>query len=304
MIEHEVRRVVQARTTTNLPEDWDLDGIVKQFDAWGVPVPDDVFPEYINRLRRETLAKHLVEVAHAGFAHKEEEVVATVAKAADEGVKLEPGEFYMRQFERMVVLHVLDTLWQDHIDHLDVMRSGIGLRSMAQRDPLVEFKREAYQAFEQLKTDIEHQIVEYLFRVPVQIQVLEPPPESAVAKLRTNADAIAAASGQEKGAGAPPVPAPARPRQIPAAAGNGASRGQSGAGARPGGSKANGRQNAPRPVHGGHAKGGAAARAQTPQRAAVPAGSAAASSGAASKLGRNDPCYCGSGKKYKLCHGR
>ncbi len=118
-IEGEVRRVVAAHTVSNLPEEWDLDGLVKVFDSWHVAVPEDVFPEYINKLRRETLTSRLVEVAHAGFARKEDSVKAAVEKAAADGMTLESGEFYMRQFERMVILHVLDSLWREHIDHLD-----------------------------------------------------------------------------------------------------------------------------------------------------------------------------------------
>ncbi|MGH2515446.1 MAG: preprotein translocase subunit SecA, partial [Ktedonobacterales bacterium] len=173
MIEHEVRRVVQTHTVAPLAENWDLDALVKQFDAWQVHVPDDVFPEQINRLKRETLADSLIEVAKAGYQAKEQFVI----QQAKEMNTVEPGAFYMRQFERMVVLQVVDALWQDHIDQMDVMRSGIGLRGVAQRDPLVEFKREAYQAFEQLKLDIEHHIVELLYHGGVQVRLQEPPAE-------------------------------------------------------------------------------------------------------------------------------
>src|SRR5260370_27854353 len=125
----------------------------------------------------------------------------------------------MRQFERMVVLEIVDTLWQDHIDQMDVMRSGIGLRGVAQRDPLVEFRREAFGAFDLLKGEIEHQVTEYLFRAPVQIQLKEPPLQAPAQNLRTNAEDIAKLSGQAKEAGATPAPPEHRP---PPAAGAGA----------------------------------------------------------------------------------
>lgn len=208
----------------------------------------------------------------------------------------------MRQFERMAVLQVVDTLWQDHIDHLDVMRAGIGLRGVAQRDPLVEFKREAYQAFEQLKVEIEHHIADLLFRAPVQIQLQEPPKEALPQNLHTNVDDIAKLSGQSKNAGS----ASAKPRQLPAPAQNGAAAQPAAAkgasGQQPGGNRAQNGRNGTRPAA-SQAKGGA--HRQQPQRvAAAAAAGAPSASGAATKLGRNDPCYCGSGRKYKQCHGR
>jgi preprotein translocase subunit SecA len=330
MVEREVRRVVESHTTTNLPEEWDLDGIVAIFDSWRVAVPDDVFPEYINKLRRDTLITRLIEVARAGYANKEEQVKAAVASHAAQGLALESGEFYMRQFERMVVLHVLDSLWQEHIDHLDVMRSGIQLRGVAQRDPLVEFKREAFQAFELLKNDIEHQIAELLFKADVRIQLQEPPPEALLSKLQTNAAAIAEASGQEKGAGASAA-RPKQPPQLPAGARDSRQAGIAAAAAavtnrpngakpapapngRPNGAQPNGnRANGQRPAHGQpRPKGAAAVPQRAPQRVASTEapnggprpGASASRSDSAAKLGRNDPCYCGSGRKYKNCHGR
>ncbi len=319
MIGSEVRRVVAAHTVGNLPEEWDLDGLVKVFDSWHVGVPDDVFPEYINKLRRETLTNRLVEVAHAGFARKEQQVKAAVEKAAADGMTVESGEFYMRQFERMVILHVLDSLWRDHIDHLDVLRSGIQLRGVAQRDPLVEFKREAFQEFEQLKAEMEQQIAELLFKADVRIQVQLPAPETDVTKLKTNAEAIAKVSGQAKGAGVsagkpqPALAAPSREAQIAAAAAavmarqngqpspnrvNGASK--NGSGTKTGGANG-GRPHGQRPMV-GQAKASAKQQQRSPVGAA--AGARPGNSGAPAKLGRNDLCYCGSGRKFKNCHGR
>src|SRR5258706_238651 len=312
MVDHEIRRVVQGHTTANLPEDWDLDGLVKQFDVWGIQIPDDVFPEQINRLKRDTLIEELCAAGRAAYAAKEAHVVQV---AKDQGA-VESGEGYIRQFERMVVLQIVDTLWQDHIDQMDVMRSGIGLRGVAQRDPLVEFRREAFGAFDLLKGEIEHQVTEYLFRAPVQIQLKEPPLQAPAQNLRTNAEDIAKLSGQAKEAGA----SAARPKQLPPPAGGASARvsAQDGSppnGSRPGPGGASRGGNGAR--SGNDARSGGGARAGGGQRPAakaakggqavrqpVAASAAASSSGSASKLGRNDPCYCGSGRKYKMCHGR
>jgi preprotein translocase subunit SecA len=206
----------------------------------------------------------------------------------------------MRQFERAVILQVVDALWRDHIDHLDEMRSGIGLRGLAQRDPLNEFKSEAYRAFERLKVDLEHYIVDLAMRGLVHIEAPAPPAQALPRNLQTNAQAMADASGQTKSAGLPlPLPQPkgngARP--LGAIPGSGAAKviGSNGNGGRP--ASGNGARNG-----GKGAKGGARPNGRSPQPAH--ASLSASSSSASGKIGRNDPCYCGSGKKYKMCHGR
>jgi preprotein translocase subunit SecA len=303
MVEHEIRRIVAAHTQANMPEDWDLDGIVKQFDFWGVAIPDDVFPEYINRLRRETLIASLVEAAEDAYARKEQEVTA----AAEEMELPEPGETIMRRSERQIVLHVVDGLWRDHIDHLDVLRVGIQLRGIAQRDPLVEFKSEAYNAFEQLKEEIEHHVTELLFRAQIVLQPPQLPPEALPTNLKTNIDTIAATSGQAKGAGnnsARQLPGPSARGQ--ASAGHSSRQHRGGKGApngRHGGSPPDRQSRNGQGDRSGTRPGQSQARSTaTLQRASMATSPAA--SGPAAKPGRNDPCYCGSGRKYKLCHGR
>jgi len=292
MMKNEVKRQVQQYTQTNLPEDWDLDGLVKHFESWGVRIPDAVFPETLNRLKRDTLTSEITQVTQETYENKEQAVIAF----ANEHNSIEPGEFYMRQFERAVVLHVIDTVWREHIDHLDVMRSGIGLRGVAQRDPLVEFKREAFAAFEELKAEIEHLITEYALRADVQIAVREPPPEALPQNLKTNAADIAKTSGQAKDAGNTLA---TRPKPISQQA-PGQKNGARPNGAKPNGAKPNGAK--PNGAKPGGAKPQGARPGQGAQRA-IPAAAASRSSSSA-KIGRNDPCFCGSGKKYKQCHGR
>ncbi len=296
MVEHEIKRIVAAHTQANMPEDWDLDGIVKQFDAWGIPVPDDVFPDYINRLRRETLTRDLVRAAEAAYDRKEQELI----DSATELEIGESGEAIMRRFERQIVLQVVDSLWQDHIDRLDVLRVGIQLRGIAQRDPLVEFKSEAYNAFEQLKEDIEHHLTDLLFRAQIHLQV----PETTTAlpsNLKTNVEAIAQASGQAKDVGDGAVRQKGADSAGSSASSTPARQNRSGKGG-VSGNRNNGSRGrlATRP-------GQSKARTSQPP-AAAPQSAAAVAAGAASgtgaKPGRNEPCYCGSGRKYKLCHGR
>jgi preprotein translocase subunit SecA len=283
MMGHEVKRQVQQYTQANLPEDWDLEGLVKQFESLNVQIPDEVFPEVVNRLKRETLVSEITQLTQETYEKKEQAVIA-FAKEHD---AVEPGEFYMRQFERAVVLHVIDTVWREHIDHLDVMRSGIQLRGVAQRDPLVEFKREAFAAFEELKAEIEHLITECALRAPVNLELREPPQQALPQNLKTNAADIAKTSGQAKDAGNALAPRPKSNTQ-----------------------QASGQKNGAKPnnVKSGGAKPQSgkpqAARQGQPQRAVPLAATSASSSSSPGKIGRNDPCFCGSGKKYKQCHGR
>lgn len=294
MIEHDVRRIVAEHTIPNMPEEWDLDGIVKQFELWGIEVPDEVFPEQINRLKRDQLTEEMVKLALEGYGKREEDVI----RVAKESNATHPGSFFMRQFERAVILQVLDSLWRDHIDHLDEMRSGIGLRGLAQRDPLNEFKAEAFRAFERLKVELEHYIVDMAMRGgPIRIEVQAPPEQALPRNLQTNAQAMAAESGQTKGTG---TLAPSRPatgvRPTGTVPGGNGVKPTGNNGARNGSAKSG---------KGGNPKGGNGARpsGHRPQPAHANM-SASSSSANNAKIRRNDPCFCGSGKKYKQCHGQ
>ena len=297
MIEHDVKRFVAEHTRSNLPEEWDLDGIVKQFELWGIEVPDDLFPDQLNRLKRDQFTADLVQLALEGYGKREDDVI----RVAKESNATQPGSFFMRQFERQVILQVLDTLWREHIDHLDEMRSGIGLRGLAQRDPLNEFKAEAFRAFERLKVDLEHYIVDMAMRGgPIRIEVVAPPePAQALPRnLQTNAEAMAAESGQTKSAGLPVATRNASDMRP-----TGTVRGGNGAKPVSGNGAKSAQPNGARPGGKGSKGGGARPGARNPQPA--PANTSASfSSPANSKIGRNDLCYCGSGKKYKMCHGR
>jgi preprotein translocase subunit SecA len=175
------------------------------------------------------------------------------------------GPELMRRIERDIMLQIVDQQWKDHLYSLDHLKEGIGLRGYGQRDPLVEYKRESFALFQDMKARVEDDIVRHLWH-------LRPVTEAA------------------PGAGAPPPRRPVQPaRRPPAFTMNNpaetpsvfaGSRGAAAAVAEPASPFG------PRPAR----VGGDDAAVKT-QRREEP------------KVGRNDPCPCGSGKKYKKCHG-
>ncbi|MBE3076166.1 MAG: preprotein translocase subunit SecA, partial [Actinobacteria bacterium] len=165
----------------------------------------------------------------------------------------------LRRVERDIMLQIVDAQWKDHLYSLDHLKEGIGLRGYGQKDPLVEYKKESFTLFSDMKDRIEEEIVRYLWRLTPVVE--------------------------DGAGGASPVPvrptSPRRPLQLtlsgPSSAPPspfGAMRGNTGDGAEP-----------PRPAR----TGGDDVVRQVKRDAP--------------KVGRNEPCPCGSGKKYKKCHG-
>src|SRR5712691_3994100 len=211
-----VRKVVEdavnARCESRHPDNWDLEGLVVQLGlVFPLPPFSELSADEFGETK-EAVVERLMEYAQTAYEAKETEMT----------------EPMMRKVEQFVVLKTIDSKWISYLTMMEHFKEGIGLRAFGQKDPLVEYKNEAFQAFQELLNDIQFDIASTVFRV----QLVNEPPK-------------------------PPPP----PRQ------------------------AMGPTRALEPIAGG-GNGGA-----TP--APVPAG----------KLGRNDPCYCGSGKKYKKCHG-
>ena len=172
------------------------------------------------------------------------------------------GELF-RQFERFVSLTTIDQNWKDHLYSLDRLREGIGLRAYGQKDPLLEYKKEAFQLFSDLMDRIDLQTAERLMRTEIR---MEAPPEPRAPVGVAQKAALPAGDGREGAR----LPGAAPRRGVPAPM--------------PG-----------RPARVGATPGPAAARVPT-----LPSGAQATRA----EVGRNDPCPCGSGKKYKKCHGQ
>ena len=202
-------------------EDWDWEGmeaaVAQIFPSTLIDTFDQVTTPW------EELFEKTLEEAVAYYHQREEEI----------------GVERFRELERLVFLSILDAKWREHLYEMDHLREGIGLRGYGQRDPLVEYQREAYDAFQAMMTSIKDEYVRYM----LHIQVVEEP---AVAQ---------------------------EPRRVTVS-----------------------HAPAPSPLTSGEAgNGGGAAAAQQVAAPSAPVIS--------DKVPRNAPCPCGSGKKYKKCHG-
>ncbi|MFL5696252.1 MAG: preprotein translocase subunit SecA [Ktedonobacteraceae bacterium] len=264
MMRAEVNRLVDACIPGSMAtEEEQLERLLTLVETW-VQVPEDVLPENIHAVRREELRNKLIDLV---IDHYEEQ-----GEKLDELAEQNPGLNVptIRDIERSFTLQIVDRLWMDHIDALDVMRASIHFRSVGQRDPLVEFKNEAFRMFEELKLAIQRYIVDELLKLvhgEISLRVQQPEPKRKMPrKVRTNVDDLARASGQAKSDG------DERPKAVT---------GRRNASSGP---RNNGRTN-------GRSEGRSPAANQT-TRPTMPG-----------RIGRNDPCPCGSGKKYKKCHG-
>ncbi|MBI4201749.1 MAG: preprotein translocase subunit SecA [Chloroflexi bacterium] len=201
-------------------ENWQMDALKAAVVAI-MPLPDDL-SDGLEDMTAEEMQETLYEHALSIYEEREEQFGAEV----------------MRALERAVMLRVIDSHWVEHLTAMQNLRESIGLQAYGQRDPLVMYKREAHDFFDQLLERIQHDIVHMIFHMaPAQNQSAPPPVPSA------NQAARAAAESRVTSPSVMANVMGARERQL-------------------------------HQPSNGHRK-----------------------------LGRNDPCYCGSGKKYKRCHG-
>ncbi len=205
-----------------------------------VPFDDHSQSHLVEQLRQyhsnEEKIEFLTNVAHEVYKKREEAM----------------GSEIMRTMEKYVSLQVIDNLWMDHLDAIDNLREGVRLQAHAQKDPLVEYKNQAFKMFEQLVWNIDDQVVHRIFKIQVQSPSTEPGHEGHMhGPMPVSVDLSAATANTPESE----VSEDAKPKM-----------------------KKQQRMSA--------------AQAATP-------GEVTASP---KKLGRNDPCWCGSGKKYKKCH--
>jgi preprotein translocase subunit SecA len=255
-------------------DEWKLEPLFSQiYDLFGAHLETEIDASTLNR---HELGETIFEKLRARYDVKEQIL----------------GAPQMRYHERIVMLSVLDGLWKDHLLAMDHLKEGIGLRGYAQQDPLVAYKKESFEMFEGMMMRFQEDTARHLFRM----QIIGPdgtPIESAeqLANAQAHAAAIAQAqqAQQQLPIGGSPTSAPQH-TNAPAA-----------------------RQSTPISDRAPSTTIDALEREfqkkkQRELEQARSVGAATSSNGntprvAGEKVGRNDPCPCGSGKKYKKCHG-
>ena len=180
----------------------------------------------------------------------------------------------MRELEKVVMLRIVDNKWMEHLDHMDMLREGINLRAYGQRAPLVEYKIEALSMFEEMEGAIQDQIATTMYHVAI-VQNEAPPPE--VEESAEDVDAVESPAAVEEPPKLPAAPSAKETREAESIV-------------RREQAKVQDRLQTARASHGDETS-----PAEAQKRARTADGK---------KVGRNDPCPCGSGKKYKNCCGR
>lgn len=212
LIDEQLSGLVHNFTAGPDPDNWDLPALHSAVRTI-MPLPATLTSNVWANMAPDEIEDQLLELAEKNYKEMEEAI----------------GAEQMRQIEQQLMLRVLDTLWVRHLTNLDSLREGIGLRAVAQQDPLVAFKKDAFEMYGQLREDLKEEVVRRIYHASVVRQEAAPRPKNVQA---IHPSAMAAGRAETPGAV----------------------------------------KQAPMPV-----------RVQK-------------------TLGRNDPCHCGSGKKYKHCH--
>ncbi len=163
-LEDVITNIVDSQIVENAGTDWDLETLwadVKTIYPIGITV-EEVLAEAgtRSRLTKAWLAREILADARIAYAKRSETV----------------GEAAMHELERRVVLSVVDRKWRDHLYEMDYLKEGIGLRAMAQRDPLVEYQREGFNMFTQMMGAIKEEAIGFLFNLDVQVEQAPQPP--------------------------------------------------------------------------------------------------------------------------------
>ena len=240
MIEESVDSILGSCVNADdLADEWDWEGLQTEFGSTfflGYSIPED-------------------ERVHASVEGLREQLLAIVREAYQRRIDV-VGEEIFREVEKGISLRTIDTCWQEHLHEIDEFRDGIGFVGVGGKNPLIEYKRGAYDMFESLIGRIAQETLRNLFqlRIDIRPEALEP----ARRPSRINAVHQDATNMGFRGVEPAPTGVPGQPTQL-RGSGGGSSEGQA----------------VRQPV----------VRAQP-------------------KVGRNAPCPCGSGKKYKRCHGK
>lgn len=172
MVDTVVEEIVNAYTAaSDDPLDYNFDGMIEYIESVFMPRGALHFTDKEkHEIDRATLIERIKETAKAEYKKKEEET----------------GEVIMRDLERYVLLRVVDTKWRDHIDAMSQLRDGVGLRAYANRDPIMEYKKESFDMFDEMTTAIQHETLKMLFNLKIKAEGVPQRVQQQDSNMRTN----------------------------------------------------------------------------------------------------------------------
>ncbi len=187
MIEREVDRILKSYISPDMHvEDYiqeDLQTMIKELHSY-IPQLSDIEVNDIRNMRFEPMYDKIKDCALQAYRNHETEIVNfynnVISQYEPNYVPQQPftAENVARDLEKDILLRVVDNKWIDHLHNIDMLRDGIGLRAYGQKDPLIEYKREAYDLFNNMMYQIQRDTVRHLFRTKFGVQVINRPPES------------------------------------------------------------------------------------------------------------------------------
>jgi len=266
-LHEKVEQAVDSNAPENVhPSEWDLGEILTELEPV-FPVHERIDVAELEKLDRGDMAAKLDALAIEAYEAKEAELTPDLLRVVE---------------AQYIMLPIIDRLWVDHLYVMDALKTGIGLRGYGQKDPRVEYEKEAYEIFEDLKTNIADEAIKQIFHVVLERSDV-PTDEQYVSDAAPTFAALPTGALAPDGGGvatAPRPPAAHAEQTVVEAAVTDPSAAELLLGPRPGSEygRATGRQNL---------------GDDAPRKSAK----------ADAKVGRNDPCPCGSGKKFKRCHG-
>ena len=271
-----------ANKGSEKPKDWDWEGL---FKALNTVIPTKVDEDEVRKIvgglkgakAVEAVRDLIVEDARQQYGEMEETI----------------GETGLRDLERRVVLAVLDRKWREHLYEMDYLKDGIGLRGMGQRDPLVEYQREGYQMYNSMIEAIKEETVQLLFHIDIKQVATTDEAVDEVEETAESADTIAVASGPDENGESVVEAAEGEVEDTDAKQAIAESAAASGAG------ESTLPVAGPAPIS--HAEGKVpVSKRPKSEELKTPWADGRTFPG----TGKNVPCPCGSGRKYKMCHGQ
>jgi len=240
MLEQEIDRLLKSYITPEMnPEEYvyeELQTMIKELHST-IPQMADFTVSDVQGLKYDAVYEKMLERAKLAYQNHEREIVKfyneIISKYEDNPAEQEPfvPVNVMRNIEKDVLLRVIDNKWIDHLHNIDMLRDGIGLRAYGQKDPLIEYKKEAYELFNTMMFEIQGETIKHLFRTKFGVQIVNMQDETVIeTDLSRAAEGFHPSEEQEE---------------------------------------------VQQKIEQAHSD----------------------------KIGRNDPCPCGSGKKYKHCCG-